>query len=134
MLSQHLKGPRSDHAHNPNVVSNHFICWIQQLTGLNATFRKCGHSSALLNVNLTFEFLECTTAPTTAAATTTTTSNSASIFFFTFFHIFFFHFLRHLLLNLFAALILTLSSMINIPYRHPHITFPLYSNNNFIHN
>ena len=27
---------------------------------LNPTFRKCGHSSALLNVDSTFEFLECT--------------------------------------------------------------------------
>ena len=26
---------------------------------LNTTFRKCGHSSALLNVDSTFEFLEC---------------------------------------------------------------------------
>ena len=27
---------------------------------LDKTFRKCGHSSALLNVDSTFEFLECT--------------------------------------------------------------------------
>ena len=29
---------------------------------LDTTFRKCGHSSALLNVDSTFEFLECTWA------------------------------------------------------------------------
>ena len=62
----HVKWPRSDHSFHimhmlyPKKISS----WIQQYKMLdkmlNTTCRKSGHSSALLNVNLTFQFLECT--------------------------------------------------------------------------
>ena len=56
----HLKVPRSDHSFQ--CYNQHFIQLDPTIfmldKMLNTTCRKSGHSSALLNVNLTFQFLE----------------------------------------------------------------------------
>ena len=65
MLNQHLKGSRSDYSFcvlKPTFYTagcSVYNCWIQLDKELNTTRRKSGHSSALLNVNLAFQFLEC---------------------------------------------------------------------------
>ena len=56
MLNQHSK--RADGVTTLSKCG--IFSWIQHLKRcfmLNTTFRKCGHSSALLNVDSTFEYL-----------------------------------------------------------------------------